>query len=554
MDGVSDRWARLGGRFWLAIILALAGILPGVLAVPGQGGEAGLGAGRLSVLAPERLGGKDRPLAFLSTDKPLYRPGETLYARAVVLAADTFFPIRENGMGSAQLILHGPRGDEIASFFAPILDSSAGFAWKIPAGLAGGRYEAVVKALGAAPARRRFEIRAYAPPRLRSQIEFLREGYGPGETVTAVARIARAEGGVPVGARVTAIARLDGREAARLENLSVDSEGGCRVSFALPEDLERGEGSLAFLIEDGGVLETVSKTIPILLQNLDIAFYPEGGELVAGLPGRIYLQARRPDGKPADIEGEIIRVDAEGKPLPGAVAVLTTVHEGRGRIDSLAPAADQSYALSLSRPAGMARLFRLPPVRSSGAILCAERDAYAFDEPIRLIVQATPDSGAARVTLHQREKQLASAPLAGGENRIELEAGDAEGVLIATVWSRSGLPLAERLLFRRPKFSLKLGLAVEAGPAGVSPVPGGKVRLKVEAKDESGRPVEAVVGLTVTDDSLLEMLETRDQAPSLPVMAYLENEVEDLADARVYFDADNQAAARDIDLLLGTQG
>ena len=30
--------------------------------------------------------------------------------------------------------------------------------------------------------------------------------------------------------------------------------------------------------------------------------------------------------------------------------------------------------------------------------------------------------------------------------------------------------------------------------------------------------MSAVVGLTVTDDSVLEMVETRDQAPRLPVM------------------------------------
>ena len=41
-------------------------------------------------------------------------------------------------------------------------------------------------------------------------------------------------------------------------------------------------GRFAFVIEDGGVSETATKTIPILLQTVDLAIYPEGGSLVAG--------------------------------------------------------------------------------------------------------------------------------------------------------------------------------------------------------------------------------------------------------------------------------
>ena len=36
------------------------------------------------------------------------------------------------------------------------------------------------------------------------------------------------------------------------------------------------------VIQDGGVVETASKTIPILLQTVDLEFYPEGGDLIAG--------------------------------------------------------------------------------------------------------------------------------------------------------------------------------------------------------------------------------------------------------------------------------
>ena len=63
-----------------------------------------------------------------------------------------------------------------------------------------------------------------------------------------------------------------------------------------------------------------------------------------------------------------------------------------------------------------------------------------------------------------------------------------------------------------------------------------------------------MVGVTVTDDSVLEMIDQREQAPRLPVMVLLEDDVEELADAHVYLDPENEEAPLAVDLLLGTQG
>src|SRR6202044_4034850 len=85
----------------------------------------------------------------------------------------------------------------------------------------------------------------------------------------------------------------------------VDANGLCSVSFDLPRDIPRGEGTLALVIQDGGVVETASKTIPILLQTVDLQMFPEGGDLVAGYSNRVYVQALQPNGKPADVTGNI---------------------------------------------------------------------------------------------------------------------------------------------------------------------------------------------------------------------------------------------------------
>ena len=126
----------------------------------------------------------------------------------------------------------------------------------------------------------------------------------------------------------------------------------------------------------------------------------------------------------------------------------------------------------------------------------------------------------------------------------------ASGVLVATVWDVNGKPLAERLIFRQPIDTVQIKIT----PNAKRYTPGGLAKFDIVTTDAAGEPISAVVGLTVTDDSVLEMVETRDQAPRLPVMVLLEDEVKDLADAQIYFDPNSEDSDLAVDLLLGTQG
>jgi len=110
--------------------------------------------------------------------------------------------------------------------------------------------------------------------------------------------------------------------------------------------------------------------------------------------------------------------------------------------------------------------------------------------------------------------------------------------------------MAERLIFRKPKGWLRL----EVEPHKTSSVPGEKVVLGIKSFDENGIPTSAIVGVCVTDDAVLEMVETRLQVPRLPSMAFFEDNVQHLEDAHIYLDPNNPQADISLDLLLGTQG
>jgi hypothetical protein len=486
-------------------------------------------------------------LGHVSTDKPIYRPGERVWLRGVVLGALDHKPLIAEQYTDAALQITGPRGEQLFTTNGQIQDAVAGFAWDVPADAAGGQYAAVISfpASGFPPAKRAFDVRAYRAPRLKGEIVFLRDGFGPGDTVRASLHVERAEGGLPAGAKVLATAMVDGQNAYTGETV-VDSAGNCSVAFALPAQIDRGDGTLSLAVADGGVVEPIAKTIPILLKSVDLAIYPEGGDLVAGLPCRVYIEARTTAQKPADLVGEVI--DSHGN----AVVDFATEHEGRGRF-VLTPKAGESYAIKLSQPSGITKTYPLPAAKAGGVVLLALDDVTRGGEAIRLNVAATA-GGSYGISLSKRQTEVASTRiklLPGFPAQLVLTPPAwADGVLVATVKTADGTPISERLIFRQSARSVHV--KVTADQTSFTPVEA--VHVTISTTDDTGKPVSAVVGVTATDEAVLRMPEKRDRAPRLGTMVLLENDVRDLADAGVYLDPADPKAPLATDLLLGTQG
>ena len=211
-------------------------------------------------------------------------------------------------------------------------------------------------------------------------------------------------------------------------------------------------------IEDGGVVETATKTIPILLQTVDLVMYPEGGELVAGLPNRVYLEAKTPAKKPADIAGAV--VDRRGN----VVANFRTEHEGRGRF-TFVPKADEKYKLEIDEPAfvydvragrpvgaeriaawevalsrGRPQLFALLPYRVTALDAEAPEEARLGEAvPLHVAVSVEPGKAAYHVVHvdvfapgsekpHRQYSQNIDCPGGEGQATIPLALNDPEGL------------------------------------------------------------------------------------------------------------------------------
>ncbi|MCA9116980.1 MAG: hypothetical protein KDA79_18035, partial [Planctomycetaceae bacterium] len=79
----------------------------------------------------EALGGTERYLTHLSTDKPVYKPGEKLYLRGTVLHAVKHTPLPETLQSPAMIQILGPKGETVAQGMTQPTDSVLGYAWEV---------------------------------------------------------------------------------------------------------------------------------------------------------------------------------------------------------------------------------------------------------------------------------------------------------------------------------------------------------------------------------------------------------------------------------------
>src|SRR5688572_30590322 len=114
-------------RLTLLTMLTLA--LAPVSFTPGSGEPP-------ATVTSERLGGDDRHAVHVSTDKPVYRAGETLRARGVVLSAFTRRPLESISWVPVEVV--GPKGDVILSAGTSGSDGVVAFEWMVPDGQPGG--------------------------------------------------------------------------------------------------------------------------------------------------------------------------------------------------------------------------------------------------------------------------------------------------------------------------------------------------------------------------------------------------------------------------------
>jgi hypothetical protein len=479
---------------------------------------------------------------YLQTDKPLYQPGETVWLRADLRAARTLTGGAPTGV-TLQLV--SPRGAVIATKRALVQSGVARNDFALAADLDGGEYLIQLVSDTGATDSRKIIVNTYEAPRLMKTLELLRKAYGEGDDVAAAVEIKRTTGEPFANRAVTAVVTIDDAEVNRIA-LKTDGDGKLLARFTLPARLARGDGLLTILVEDGGITESIQKRIPIVMKTLALAVFPEGGDLVEGVPGRVYFMAKTTIGKPADITGTV--VDDRGR----LITELASIHDGMGRFE-LTPEPGRRYHVEVTRPAGIVTQAELPAARPDGCVLRSIAQRGPDTLRVAAICKTTQRL---QIEATLRDNRLAGGAfdaVAGTPAVVELPvARTAQGAVRVTVFSDHQQPVAERLVYHGRGADLKVTLTADRKAYA----PRDPVKLHVHATDAAGRPVQASLGLAVVDDTVLSFAD--DKTARILAHLYLEPELgataaDPIEEPNFYF-SDKPEAAAAMDALLATRG
>lgn len=479
---------------------------------------------------------------YVLCDKPFYLPDETLYFTAFVRDAalaptatsdaiivewlnprgtvDQRFKLYvEGGMAQGDISLKGSPGG---------LYKLRAYTWQMQNDPQPAIFE------------KEIQVQAVVLPRLKMKLKFEREAYKPGEEVEATAEIQTQENEPLARQSVQCALQIEGKNAANF-SAETDDEGKATLKFRLPTEINRPDGLLNLKIPYQQQTEAISRSVPIVLDKIELKLFPEGGQLVAAQLNRMAFQAWNEFGKPADVKGYV--ADAQGK----TVCQFSSYYLGMGAF-SFKPEVDKRYFLHLTSP--VSKKVPVPLAQKQGYLLSVLEQNDHF---IRLSAHASKSEPLRLIAL-QHDKiiwdTLLRAQTAVHLVKIPLEKC-VMGMVQLTLFDKGSQPQAERLVFVKQDEQLHLSIQTDKEKYGTRE----KVNATLTTTDSKGQPVSARLALSVANDALLSYAD--DKSSTILSFLLLESELKQTVEnPAFYFDPKEDKTQRSLalDLLMMTAG
>lgn len=490
--------------------------------------------GAVSFTQPFDVVRSDRIL--LTTDKPLYQPGQTMHVRALALdgpsrAAIANQPLTlevEDAKGNKIFKKRG-RSDTfgIASAEFELADEVNFGPWHVRAILGDGD--------AATTQEKTVTVDRYTLPKFKVEVALAgdekREGagyYAPGDVVEGTVT-ARYLFGKPVANAAVALTfttfDVEVAELAKIE-ARTDAEGVLRFSQRLPDFLagrstEQGSAPVSIAAEVKDAADHVQvKTRDVLVSNTPILVMavPESGQLLPRLDNRVYLLTSYPDGTPA-------KTTISGNVKPG---VLVTDESGVAVVTVKGTAEPMTLNLKAVDARGRtanAAVRLEAKAQDQSLMLRTDRAVYKVGDTARLETISTKPRGAVYVDVVRDGQTLVTRAIDTADGRGSL-AIDLTPEMYGTVEIRAyqitadADPISDRrLVYVDPADDLK----VEVTADRESFKPGEEARIDFRVTDAAGRGVSSAIGVEIVDEAVFAL---SDKQPGFAkVFMYLQKEL-----------------------------
>ncbi len=266
-------------------------------------------------------------------------------------------------------------------------------------------------------------------------------------------------------------------------------------------------------------------------RELTLNLFPEGGNLVAGIPNRVAFEATWDDGE--WLEGW----------LHFGTDSFPTVHRGRGVI-TLTPQKDMEKEVAFITKDGEKVKAKLPEIKEEGAALQVEQKGGTVEIGIRLSASMQPDSMA--MTVMHEGKVKAFFTMDGKQKTFRIDSEDLQaGVHQATVFDTQGRVYADRLFFVRQTETERPTLTFTVPKDECKPYE--KIDLEINGA-EGNTPISLAVRDNYGSDALFDN-------GNIMTEMLLASEIKGfIPEPGWYFEKDDEQRRQALDLLMMTQG
>lgn len=277
---------------------------------------------------------------------------------------------------------------------------------------------------------------------------------------------------------------------------TTDAQGAVMLTLNANQKSELDAAVLETELETPGVRTIISNfALEHSFPDADIQFFPEGGELIENLSGKVAFKAIQEKGLGISVKGEI--VDDNG----ASITAIESQHLGMGTFTFL-PGKGKTYKANLTFANGVKKSVPMPVVKVSGIALSAvNMDAgkivirissnpvyYAANQNKSYYIVAQSKG----IICYAAQIQLTSPVFNASIPATKFPAG----LVQFTLFSNFGEPLTERLMFVNQPDDLTLGISTDKKTYSARQ----PVKMQVTAKIED-TPVEGNFSVAVINES-----------------------------------------------------
>ena len=446
---------------------------------------------------------------LVSTDKPVYQPGQTIHIRSLALDSLALKPAHAQPL---MLTVTDPAGNKVYHRAIPTSDFGVAAA-DFPIGALATSGDYVITAeMGPVESTRTVEVKPYNLPRFKVEFVPDKEYYLPGETATGEIHATYFFGKPVAGGDVNLTAYVTDVDRFQVHQLSgaTDADGVFRYEFPVPDyfvgrlDNQTAPLDLEITVTDtADHPETIDESLTVAERTLLVSAVPESGALRPGLENIVYLDVAYPDGRAAPAALEIassvlsdtlsVVTDDNGlaefrlTPPTGATPVITVTATTAGGESTVQP-------LSLDAATG-----------ANAVLLRPDRAEYRIGDSMNLDIYVGGTARTVYLDVIKGRQSFALAPLPVMDGMAQA-AIDIDGSLLGTlelnayvVTDRGEIVRDRRLVLVNPA-PAKVDVALDADTYR----PGATATIELTAARD-GEPLQGVLGVSIVDESVFSV-------------------------------------------------